>query len=291
MRVNSLSNMKKLFATQVSNFHLGIILPDYPKWHQLLGQLNNRPLAKEWSRLEFVFHTDSKRKRKAPDISTVYISGSIAFRAELKDRIFPSPCGEFEFLPILVSGEEWLILNCLKTTRQVDEKQSEVIRIGDGPIFMIQKLVVNDLSLEQCEVFTVEDSNRAELIVLPSFKERIETLKLQGLTFREIGYLTDDESNREMSLKPDENILDGSLIDTAGPIKQEDACMRIVWLVEHVLEKVAAHPQRGDWECLYRDPADGRYWERTHPHEEMRGGGAPRLAVIPKDEAITKYKI
>ena len=94
-----------------------------------------------------------------------------------------------------------------------------------------------------------------------------------------------------MNLKPNENVLDGAWIGTAGSIARDDVCLRIDWLVEHVLEKVAVSPQWGDWESLYRDLADGRYWEKTYPHGEMHGGGAPRLAVISEGDAVVKYKI
>src|ERR1700723_3459159 len=43
------------------------------------------------------------------------------------------------------------------------------------------------------------------------------------------------------------------------------------------------------WEALYRDPSDGRYWERTYPQSETHGGGPPQLSTITLDEAERKY--
>jgi hypothetical protein len=40
---------------------------------------------------------------------------------------------------------------------------------------------------------------------------------------------------------------------------------------------------------LYRDPADGRLWEKTFPQSELHGGGPPRLNVLSEEEARDKY--
>jgi hypothetical protein len=45
------------------------------------------------------------------------------------------------------------------------------------------------------------------------------------------------------------------------------------------------------WETLYRDPNDGRYWERTYPHSDWHGGGPPCLTKITFDAAKEKYKV
>jgi len=40
---------------------------------------------------------------------------------------------------------------------------------------------------------------------------------------------------------------------------------------------------------LYRDPDDGRYWERTYPQSELHGGGPPELRVLATEDARQKY--
>jgi len=93
-----------------------------------------------------------------------------------------------------------------------------------------------------------------------------------------------------MKLRRDEEDLTGKWIHVGSKIESDDVCRRIEFLVEHSLEKVAESPEYGAWEILYRDPADGRLWERTFPRGDMSGGGPPRLAVIPEDVAKAKYK-
>ncbi|WP_366519342.1 Imm27 family immunity protein [uncultured Caulobacter sp.] len=45
----------------------------------------------------------------------------------------------------------------------------------------------------------------------------------------------------------------------------------------------------GGWSVLYRDPRDGKLWERTHPQSEMHGGGPAEFEQIAEDEALRKY--
>lgn len=74
-------------------------------------------------------------------------------------------------------------------------------------------------------------------------------------------------------------------------MRKDSACERIEWLVDHHLKKIAHSPQSGAWETLYRDPENGRYWEKTYPKGEMHGGGPPALVCLTADEAVRKYGI
>lgn len=94
-----------------------------------------------------------------------------------------------------------------------------------------------------------------------------------------------------MKLQPDETDVKGRWIATSGGVRADDTCRRIDWLVKEVLEELAASPEWGAWEVLYRDPSDGRYWERTYPEGDMQGGGPPRLRCISLEEARAKYPI
>jgi hypothetical protein len=94
-----------------------------------------------------------------------------------------------------------------------------------------------------------------------------------------------------MKLGPEECDLVGSWIfdgtwASADPIEN-----RIRYLIEHHLEKVAVSPDSGGWDTLYRDPSDGRYWERTYPQGRTHGGGPMRLTNISNATAIAKYRL
>lgn len=94
-----------------------------------------------------------------------------------------------------------------------------------------------------------------------------------------------------MKLRPEESVLRGSWIYVNNVMHGDDLCERIDWLVTNELKEVASSHQWGDWETLFQDPSDGRYWERTYPHGDLQGGGPPQLQVISEDEAKGKYKI
>lgn len=116
----------------------------------------------------------------------------ILFRADLLDTIFPAKPGELEFLPVLVDGNDWLLINCLKTTRDYDESKSQLFRRGiNKQIFMINYLVIHDKSVANVGLFTLEDSNRASIFATEPFVDRINLLNLKGMSFKEIGYISE----------------------------------------------------------------------------------------------------
>ena len=93
------------------------------------------------------------------------------------------------------------------------------------------------------------------------------------------------------SLEADETDLVGKWIMSDGKVVGDSTTERIEWLVSKVLTRIAFHPELGAWETLFRDPTDGRYWERTFPDSQMHGGGPPRLWHISEEEARIKYKL
>ena len=86
-----------------------------------------------------------------------------------------------------------------------------------------------------------------------------------------------------------EVLINGTWIEKEGDVYGDEACKRIEWLTENVLEKLANSREFGAWETLFRDPEDGRLWERFYPHGEMHGGGPPALRVIGETDARCKY--
>lgn len=94
-----------------------------------------------------------------------------------------------------------------------------------------------------------------------------------------------------MKLSADEVELVGKWVSVNGQIRGDQTCERIQWLTTHYLRKVASSKRWGDWEILFEDPNDGRFWERTFPQSEMQGGGPPRLTVLSREQAKAKYQL
>lgn len=67
----------------------------------------------------------------------------------------------------------------------------------------------------------------------------------------------------------------------------DEAAMRIAWLTQSYLRVLASAD--GGWSTLFRDPSDGRLWEKTYPQGNLHGGGLPVLRVIAREEAIRRY--
>ena len=74
-------------------------------------------------------------------------------------------------------------------------------------------------------------------------------------------------------LQPYETELVGDWIVEGTNVRGDEACSRIEWLISEVLEKIAISKEWGTWETLFRDPEDGRYWERTYPKVKCRESG------------------
>jgi hypothetical protein len=176
----------KIFTTQPSNHYPVPLLEDFDADWPLFDGINRKPLVATWRIPRLKLNTDEHPGATAPDISTLYMSGVVAFRSEVRDVVFPIGADGIEFLPILVAGAPWLLANCLTTLKSYDVRTSRFFRGLTGEIYLVDRL--NLLAGPTSgEVFTIEDSNRAELFVLESFKQRIERSKLNGITFREIG--------------------------------------------------------------------------------------------------------
>ena len=94
-----------------------------------------------------------------------------------------------------------------------------------------------------------------------------------------------------IALQPNEVELTGKWTFDGKRMHRDPVCERIEALTSQVLEQVAVSKLYGAWETLFRDPSDGRLWERTYPQGELQGGGPPRLAVITVEEAKRKYVI
>jgi hypothetical protein len=90
-------------------------------------------------------------------------------------------------------------------------------------------------------------------------------------------------------IEPHETELPGGWVVEGGPVRGDDISERIKWLTENWLLQLAYSRDGGAWETLYRDPTDGRLWERTYPQGEMHGGGPPRLALLTPSQAAEKY--
>lgn len=93
----------------------------------------------------------------------------------------------------------------------------------------------------------------------------------------------------EFNLGRDELDLFGQWVGAGDRVKRDATCWRIARLTSDVLEPLVLSAD--GWETLYRDPGDGRLWERTYPLSETHGVGPPRLRAIAESEASSKYPL
>jgi len=92
-----------------------------------------------------------------------------------------------------------------------------------------------------------------------------------------------------MNLQPSENKLVGAVITIDGKPVFDAVANRINNLIADRLEHVC--DDESGWLSLFKDPTDGRYWERSYVQSEQHGAGAPSLAIINETELAGRYKI
>lgn len=90
-----------------------------------------------------------------------------------------------------------------------------------------------------------------------------------------------------MKLSPDEIQLNGTWQLVGRKLVADPVAHRIAILTGSYLVRVCADPS--GWDSLYRDPADGRFWELTYPESDVQGGGPPRLECLSIDQVREKY--
>ena len=91
------------------------------------------------------------------------------------------------------------------------------------------------------------------------------------------------------ALLPHETDLTGNWVEIGVKVRGDAVCDRIASLTGGILDIVQDHLRSGGWVRLYRDKADGRYWERSYPQSELHGGGPPRLRCISDDAVEREY--
>ena len=90
-------------------------------------------------------------------------------------------------------------------------------------------------------------------------------------------------------LRPDETSLQGGTVDLGTRIVPDDVNIRISYLLRERLESVAR--AEDGWLHLFRDPADGRYWELSYPEGQRDRTGPRRLKAMDAQLAREKYRL
>lgn len=78
-----------------------------------------------------------------------------------------------------------------------------------------------------------------------------------------------------------EHVLVGHWSNADGRVIADGECEAI----QRMLERLERCGSRDDgWTLLFRDPAEGSYWELSYQSSELHGGGPPTLTRL--DQAI-----
>ena len=84
----------------------------------------------------------------------------------------------------------------------------------------------------------------------------------------------------KLHIKPHETEIIGRYFLRKGQLVPDDNCERVAQLINGYLEFMAK--DKTGWTSLYKDPNDGRYWEKAYLQNETHGGGPASLRVVTK---------
>ena len=84
-------------------------------------------------------------------------------------------------------------------------------------------------------------------------------------------------------LTPEETMVEGKWLFNGKAMTVDSNCERIEWLINESLNRVEGGML--EWERLYQDPRDNRYWLLTYPQSHMHGGGPPALKYVSEATA------
>ena len=91
------------------------------------------------------------------------------------------------------------------------------------------------------------------------------------------------------TIKSNETRIVGKWRKRFGNVFEDKNCKRIEFLTKNHLIKIAS--DESGWSILYKDPNDGRYWEKTYLEGYMHGGGPPSLLHLTEDKVKLNYKL
>ena len=179
--------MSNIYRIDPDNDYKAVVLADVSDWKKM-GLLNNRRYCGNWEVIQFRFAEEKKSSRKLEPNAAIIVP-CLAMRADIVREFISVNKDEIELLPIKVAGQDWFLFNCLTSASGLDVDESVVVRDSSGTIFLIQKIVIQDRSVEDKLLFTIEGSNKSTIFVLERFLRLINENRIKGVTFAPIGFL------------------------------------------------------------------------------------------------------
>jgi hypothetical protein len=137
------------------------------------------------------------------------------------------------------------------------------------------------------KVILWEDECDLELTAVLLFDYKHPMMFKRALWARE----TREDSSTNHLIQPHETELVGNWVLDGGVACGDAISERVDFLTHTYLIPIAyRRPAVGrKQETLYRDPRDGRLWERSFPENEKHRDGPPRLVVMTPQQAAEKY--
>lgn len=182
---------ENLFSVLASRSYQSLALREPFGCPGLFASIHRAPLLQQWQPLDFTLRVAGTKGVALPDLCTVYARGVLAMRADVKEALFQNVALDawWEFLPIVVEQERWWLLNCPGTVTFLGgEEEPEAMRAPNNRTMLTRNLTALDPRTSRQELFALARPSCAQLLFArPSFKSRVERLRLRGLEFQRVG--------------------------------------------------------------------------------------------------------
>jgi hypothetical protein len=200
-----MSNSLRVWTACSADGYMSAVAPELKL--DVIDRLNKQPLMSSWKSLQ-LNRDHIKRSDRKSDILTIV--GCPCFRRAAAPQLITTDSASIELLPASLEGEEWCILNCLRTTVAIDFSSSDLLipEIPNLPGFEECRPTIADIRwinvvepaalAERWEVFCVPVSSHPQAyrrqLLTDAFVDRVRALGLCGLDFKHVGYIVPDAS-------------------------------------------------------------------------------------------------
>lgn len=171
--------------------------------------LHKRSLVSDWKPVDLVWHRERKSDKQTT-IDTVSGLSGLCFPVSFRHLLFSDTTTALEFLPIFVDGEDWCLVNCLRSTSAIDYESSDVqvTSYPNTPEFEGCAPTIDGISwinivepqalVERwdalCLPSSVHPMAYRYLLLTGALVTRIRQAGLRGLDFKHVGYIVPDAS-------------------------------------------------------------------------------------------------
>jgi hypothetical protein len=173
-----ISTLSKQYRSYILKDDAHVLLFTHRRWGE--------PVTRDWMTPELVLLRMTLDKQDADFAGLPFPGLVVATREAGAEITFP----ELELIPVLAGSEEHFVLNPHISVRRFRPEGADIAQVPGGAVVGMQKadFHLEDLPRHAC-CFWFNDGRSARFLLCnEGFRQRVESAKLTGLSFRLLGH-------------------------------------------------------------------------------------------------------